>query len=288
MSDPSLAMNFISGGVANAIASAILNPMDVAKTRMQAENIKHELKVKTTLLDNFKILYRGGGLVGLWMPGLKASMLRDMCSSGLRAGFYVPVRNHYNELLHEDGQSVRVKILAAITTGTMGALLANPLDVIKIRLMINPATYPTIRGAFPTIINAEGVKALYKGLLPSCLRGATVAVGEYDAYDISKQVLKNHFHMPDGKVVHIISSLIAGLTATTLAAPFDVLKTRAMNTMGKPAEGLVYTFIVIVKTEGPMALYRGWLPAYLRLGPHALITLPLFEQLRKLMGLAAV
>ena len=88
-------------------------------------------------------------------------------------------------------------------------------------------------------------------------------------------------------MVHTVSSLIAGLCATTVAAPLDLLKTRAMNTVGKPAS-IVVTLMGIVKQEGPMALYRGWLPAYLRLGPHALICFPIFEQLRKLMGLSHI
>ena len=35
----------------------------------------------------------------------------------------------------------------------------------------------------------------------------------------------------------------------------------------------------------PLSLFRGILPAYLRLGPHALICFPLLERLRAAMGL---
>jgi dicarboxylate transporter 10 len=40
-----------------------------------------------------------------------------------------------------------------------------------------------------------------------------------------------------------------------------------------------------VRVEGPRALFRGWVPAYLRLGPHALICLPVFEQMRAFVGM---
>lgn len=39
------------------------------------------------------------------------------------------------------------------------------------------------------------------------------------------------------------------------------------------------------RVEGPRALLRGWLPAYTRLGPHALISLPILEQLRAFAGI---
>jgi len=44
-------------------------------------------------------------------------------------------------------------------------------------------------------------------------------------------------------------------------------------------------FLDLIRKEGIRALFRGWLPAYLRLGPHALISFPIFEQIRKLFGL---
>lgn len=41
----------------------------------------------------------------------------------------------------------------------------------------------------------------------------------------------------------------------------------------------------MLRSEGAGTLFRGWLPSYLRLGPHALICFPIFEQLRFLAGL---
>lgn len=41
----------------------------------------------------------------------------------------------------------------------------------------------------------------------------------------------------------------------------------------------------ILQKEGLQAMFKGWLPAYLRLGPHALICFPVFEQIRRLLGL---
>ena len=85
----------------------------------------------------------------------------------------------------------------------------------------------------------------------------------------------------EGPVLHIAASLITGVVATTVAAPFDFVKTRVMS------EGASSTNIVsILKKEGIFVLFRGWLPAYLRLGPHALICFPLFEQIRSIAGLS--
>jgi hypothetical protein len=41
----------------------------------------------------------------------------------------------------------------------------------------------------------------------------------------------------------------------------------------------------VIAKEGAAAFFRGWVPSYCRLGPHALICFPVFEQLRRLFGL---
>ena len=48
------------------------------------------------------------------------------------------------------------------------------------------------------------------------------------------------------------------------------------------------SFMKVVKEEGVLTLFRGWVPAYLRLGPHALICFPILEQIRRLFGLSYI
>lgn len=56
--------------------------------------------------------------------------------------------------------------------------------------------------------------------------GAFIAVGELATYDQSKTLVKKYFNVSEGFGLHTICSLITGLVATTVAAPFDLLKTR--------------------------------------------------------------
>jgi dicarboxylate transporter 10 len=57
-----------------------------------------------------------------------------------------------------------------------------------------------------------------------------------------------------------------------------------MNATGHASAARI--FYDTVRKEGIFTLYRGWVPAYFRLGPHAMICFPIFEQLRKLFGLS--
>ena len=111
-------LQFASGGIANALTSAFLNPMDVAKTRMQAETLKSDQVLnRSNLVRTFRQLYASGGIIGLWKPGLMPSMVREVVNSGTRAGLYLPVRDYYIQKLGDD--SLLCKIAAALTTGNI-------------------------------------------------------------------------------------------------------------------------------------------------------------------------
>lgn len=155
-----------------------------------------------------------------------------MLSSGPRAGFYVPVRTYVaskldnNNTNEHENISLATKIVSAMITGTIGSIIANPIDVVKVRLMTNPNAYPSTINGLWNIFNSEGMGGLYKGLLPSTLRAAFIASGELATYDHSKTLLKRLSGADDNFNLHVAASLITGLVATTVAAPFDLIKTR--------------------------------------------------------------
>jgi hypothetical protein len=179
----------------------------------------------------------------------------------------------------------RSKIAAALTTGVFGALLANPIDVVKIRLMKDPTAYINTFSALQTIAKNEGFDGLYKGLLPSTLRGAFIAAGELATYDIAKTNLRNFFLFEEGFSVHVTASLITGVVASIVAAPFDLIKARAMSSTSTVETITTVMRQLSCERNFPFNMFRGVVPAYFRLGPHALICFPIYEQFRNILGL---
>jgi len=147
--------------------------------------------------------------------------------------------------------------------------------------------YGGILAAFRDIVRDEGGQALGKGLSASVLRGTFISAGELASYDQGKSFLVHYVGgCRDDTAVHVGASLIAGLVSTTVAAPFDVLKTRGMNSTEPIGPAQLLT--AAVRKEGLRVLLRGWVPAYCRLGPHAMICFPIMEQMRSLLGLSAI
>ena len=51
---------------------------------------------------------------------------------------------------------------------------------------------------------------------------------------------------------------------------------------GKPQySGVVDTLVKIVRSDGVLALWRGFMPYFLRLGPHSIVSLMTLEQVRR-------
>jgi len=323
-----LLKQWLAAGVANAATSALLNPLDVAKTRLQTAALLPGARAPS-LAATLREMHAQSGLRGLFLPGLQASMAREMLSSGTRAGFYVPARDAIAALVGDGGGSggggadeerrrkaaagshPLPKIAAAMATGILGSIVANPIDVVKIRLMLvappsasaagggarnaaaasaasaaagPPPLPPRLWQALRAVHSAEGVAGLYKGLAPSTLRAAFIAAGELGAYDVSKTALREHGALPEGAALHVAASLITGVVAAFVAAPFDLIKARAMA--ASDATVTIGSALRQLRAEGglPLSLFRGVVPAYMRLGPHALICFPVFEALRNALG----
>ena len=281
MSATTVALDVACGGVSTAVVSAILNPTDVIKTRRQIVGFSG-----ASPLDMARAVARADGLRGLWLPGLQATVLRELLYSGCTKGLYPYARDAVSG---EEDASLAQRALAAALTGFGGSLCANAVDVVKVQ-QFDSGSNRSVVAAMRDVARAEGVVRglLVRGVSASAPRGAAIAIGEVTTYDYAKSRLARHpaFSARDEKgaepfSLHIVTSVITGVVAMTVAAPFDTIKSRVMARGGNAWTALRS----LVAREGPAALLAGWWPAYCRLAPHAILTFPLLEQLRRLAGL---
>lgn len=83
-------------------------------------------------------------------------------------------------------------------------------------------------------------------------------------------------------------SFAAGLVAAVASNPVDVVKTRVMNMKvekgaAPPYAGALDCALKTVKAEGPMALYKGFVPTVSRQGPFTVVLFVTLEQVRKML-----
>lgn len=129
----------------------------------------------------------------------------------------------------------------------------------------------------------EGFRRLFSGASTASARGFMMNIGQIAFYEQVKILLLASGHFHDNPGTHFLSSLAAGGIATALTQPLDVLKTRAMN--AKPGEYKnVLAIVAHTAKLGPMGFFKGFVPAFVRLGPHTVIMMMLLEQLRLNFG----
>ncbi|SCZ92218.1 BZ3500_MvSof-1268-A1-R1_Chr5-2g07716 [Microbotryum saponariae] len=125
-----LAQKVVLAGVSNMAslsqaASLVTNPFDLVKVRQQLQPDRTTTNWATTMRTMFKT----EGPLSLY-KGLSASMLREMTYSGLRMGAYDSCKAAVLVTLPwaEEG-SFATKLTAGMTSGMLGAAVANPADL---------------------------------------------------------------------------------------------------------------------------------------------------------------
>ena len=83
------ARDMLAAGAANAFSSALLNPSDVTKIRLQSPG---GASLYAGLGDCVQKIVRHEGVSALWLTGLPASMLRESLYSTTRMGLYPYVK----------------------------------------------------------------------------------------------------------------------------------------------------------------------------------------------------
>ncbi|KAK8733191.1 hypothetical protein OTU49_006518 [Cherax quadricarinatus] len=195
----------------------------------------------------------------------------------------------------------RQAIVGGILVGGIAQFLASPADLIKVQMQMEgkrrlEGHAPRIHSAgeaFIKIYNAGGLRGLWKGCMPNVYRSAFVNLGDLTTYDSVKRYFVNTWALSDDYWTHALSSACSGLIGATMGTPVDVVKTRVMNQpTDDRARGLLYRnsldcLLKTVHNEGFWALYKGFIPCWLRMGPWSLTFWLTYEQIRNLSGTSA-
>jgi len=112
------------------------------------------------------------------------------------------------------------------------------------------------------------------------MRAVLMTASQLASYDGFKQVLIEHTPLSDNLTTHFTASFLAGFVATTVCSPVDVIKTRIMSS--QESKGLAKLLADVYRLEGVGWMFRGWVPSFIRLGPHTIATFLFLEQHKKM------
>ncbi|GMP85910.1 hypothetical protein CsSME_00038890 [Camellia sinensis var. sinensis] len=158
-------------------ALVIVTPFEVVKIRLQQQRgLSHELLKYKGPVHCARLIIREEGILGLW-AGAAPTVMRN----GTNQAAMFSAKNAFDRLLwkkHEgDGKVLQPwqSMISGFLAGTAGPICTGPFDVVKTRLMAQSRSggelkYKGMVHAIPTIYREEGLRALWKGLLPRLMR----------------------------------------------------------------------------------------------------------------------
>ena len=144
--------------------------------------------------------------------------------------------------------------------------------------------YRSTRHALRSIVQERGVLGLWRGLDALMPRVLALVSVQLTTYDMVKQWLLLRGH-ENSLPTHFMSSAVASFCATIAMQPFDLVAARIMNQPTEHGRGLLYSgpwdcMTKIVRAEGVMALTKGGLSNYCRVGPQYILTFIFFEKMK--------
>ncbi|KAK1321306.1 Mitochondrial uncoupling protein 1 [Acorus calamus] len=289
-SDISFAGRFASSAIAACFAEICTIPLDTAKVRLQLQKKAAtgdkvaQLKYRG-MLGTVATIAREEGLAALW-KGIIPGLHRQCLYGGLRIGLYDPIKSFYVGNDYVGDVPLSKKILAGLTTGALAISVANPTDLVKVRLQAEgklppgvPKRYTGSLNAYSTIVKQEGLAALWTGIGPNIARNAIINAAELASYDQIKQTVLKIPGFSDNVFTHLLAGLGAGFFAVCIGSPVDVVKSRMMG--DSTYKSTLDCFIKTLRNDGPLAFYKGFIPNFGRLGSWNVIMFLTLEQVKQ-------
>lgn len=181
--------------------------------------------------------------------------------------------------------SPSVHLCAGITAGTVATVATFPLDLVKVRYQANdcPSTRISLISAFRNIVSTEGAAGLYQGITPAIYGNAISWGGYFFLYERAKERKRNRWSSPTAAT--LASATEAGTIMVMISNPIWLIKTRMQlqlhskdtaSAAHKGYRSFSHAVRSIVAHEGPLALYKGAVPA-LMLVSHGVVQFGVYE-----------
>ncbi|XP_054824090.1 folate transporter 1, chloroplastic isoform X2 [Prosopis cineraria] len=295
--------NATAGAVAGFATVAVMHPLDVVRTRFQVNDGRVPLvpSYKNTAHAIFTIA-RSEGLRGLY-AGLLPAVLGSTISWSLYFYFYDKAKQRYARN-REEKLSPGYHLASAAEAGTLVCLCTNPVWLVKTRMQLQTPLHQTqpyngIYDAFKTILKEEGLRALYRGLVPSLFLVSHGAMQFMVYEEFRKMVIdlksseSEMRHQNPDMLLNSMDYAVLGATskvaATLISYPFQVLRSRLQQ---RPSVGGIPRYMdswhVVKETarfEGVRGFYKGITPNLLKNVPASSVTFIVYENVLKLLKL---
>ncbi|XP_041028094.1 mitochondrial substrate carrier family protein B-like isoform X1 [Juglans microcarpa x Juglans regia] len=162
-----LSVRFVGGGLAGITAASLTYPLDLVRTRLAAQTNSSYYR---GIWHAFHTICRDEGFMGLY-KGLGATLLNVGPSIAISFSVYETLRSFW-QCQRRNDSTVMVSLACGSLSGIASSTATFPLDLVRRRMQLEGAggrarVYNTgLFGTLGHIIRNEGVRGLYRGIMP--------------------------------------------------------------------------------------------------------------------------
>lgn len=167
-----------------------------------------------------------------------------------------------------------LSVLTGATAGATESFVVVPFELVKIRLQdkASAGKYNGMIDVVKKIVAQEGPLAMFQGLESTLWRHILWNAGYFGCIFQVREWIPKASDKTGQMVNDIIAGSVGGTVGTIVNTPLDVVKSRIQNAPRVPGQVPKYNWAfpavgTVFKEEGFGALYKGFLPKVLRLGP---------------------
>jgi solute carrier family 25 2-oxodicarboxylate transporter 21 len=189
----------------------------------------------------------------------------------------------YRNLFGMPKMTQSLSILTGATAGATEAFVVVPFELVKIRLQdrASAGKYNGMVDCVKKIVTQEGPLALYNGLESTMWRHVLWNAGYFGCIYQVRALLPKADNKTTQMWFDMLSGATGGTVGTIINTPMDVVKSRIQNSPKVAGSIPKYNWAwpslaVVMREEGFAALYKGFLPKVLRLGPGGGILLVVY------------
>lgn len=167
----------------------------------------------------------------------------------------------------------------------MSGIALIPITVVKTRYESGVYGYNGVMSALRQIYRTEGIRGMTCGLVPTLFRDAPFSGLYFMFYTQAKQMVpKEYINSPYSSPIHFTCGITAGVLASIVTQPADVLKTK-MQLYPNKFNGIWSVIVYVHGKYGVRGYFKGTVPRLLRRTLMAAMSWTIYERLSKSIGL---
>ncbi|KAK4217212.1 mitochondrial carrier domain-containing protein [Rhypophila decipiens] len=274
---------FMAGAIAGVSEILVMYPLDVVKTRVQLQPAGATgPDAYTGMVDCFRKIVKNEGFSRLYR-GITAPILMEAPKRATKFAANDKWGKFYRDLFGQVQMTQSLSVLTGASAGATESFVVVPFELVKIRLQ-DKASAGKYNGMVDVVLKTvrnEGILAMYNGLESTLWRHILWNAGYFGCIFQVRQLIPKAETKQGQTVNDIIAGSVGGTVGTILNTPMDVVKSRIQNTIRVPGQTPKYNWAwpalaTVTREEGFAALYKGFIPKVLRLGPGGGILLVVY------------